>query len=393
MRRVLVAAVAVLALGALAALALGWVFSSRVLVPAPYSLMPEFEVVDADPGPPATVTLPRTPDPSQHADVDVEGTYSLLWDGGYGLLGEVVADDGTRVTRRLELVAGELPAAGAPARVDDFVYRRDPLADLGLPFEELELAGPVGSVRAWYVPPSPERARSRTGVLVLHGRRRGELIETLRFVPALHDLGLHVLAQSYRNHDASDPSPDGLYHYGASEWEDALAGARELAARGVDRVVLFGLSMGGSVALEALKRWGPGLPEVVGVVLDSPLVDPYATVELGAEQEGLPLPGLLTRLALTVAGWRTGVDFGSLVQARSAAGVPVPVMVVAGTADSTVPIASVDAFVDALRVPVTYHRLEGVEHVEAWNRVGAERYAEWLRAFVASLEVRAAAPL
>ncbi|HZW27448.1 MAG TPA: hypothetical protein VFF08_03280 [Trueperaceae bacterium] len=391
MRTVLVAVLVLALLAALAALALGWVFSNRVIVPAPYGLMPEFEVVASDPGPPATVTLPRTGSPNQHADVDVAGTYALLWEGGYGLLGEAVAEGGDSVTRRLEVVEGALPGAGAPARVDNFVFRRDPLRDHGLAFEELELPGPAGVVRAWYVPPAAQ-ARSRTGALVLHGRRRGELIETLRFVPALHGLGMHVLAQSYRNHDASAPSPDGLYHYGASEWEDAMAGARELAARGVDRVVLFGISMGGAVALEALERWTPDLPEVVGVVLDSPLVDPYATIELGAVKAGLPAPALLTRLALTVAGWRTGVDFGSLVQARSAPRVPVPVMVVAGTADTTVPIASVDRFVDALRVPVTYHRLEGAEHVDAWNRVGAERYAEWLRAFVASLEVRAAAP-
>ena len=125
--------------------------------------------------------------------------------------------------------------------------------------------------------------------------------------------------------------------------------------------------------------------------VDSPLVDPYATVELGAERSGLPAPAALTRLALGVAGWRTGADFGALVQARSADRVQVPVMVVAGTADSTVPVASVDAFVGALRVPVTYHRLEGVEHVEAWNVYGPERYGEWLRAFVAGLEVRAVA--
>lgn len=388
--RALRVAVAALLLLAGAAVALGWVFSSRVIVPAPYALMPEFEVVASRAGPPATVTLPRTGSGNQHADVDVIGTYALLWDGGYGLLGEFVADAGDAVTRRLEVVEGSLPAAGTPARIDNFVFRRDPQRDLGLAYEELTLQGGVGSVRAWYVPPEEARAGSRTGVLVLHGRRRGELIETLRFLPALHGLGLHVLAQSYRNHDRSDRSPDGLYHYGASEWEDALAGARELAARGVDRVVLFGISMGGAVALEALERWGPGLPEVVGVVLDSPLVDPYATVELGAVRSGLPFPGLLTRLALTVAGWRTGVDFGSLVQADDAARVPVPVMVVAGTGDTTVPIASVDALVDALRVPVTYHRVEGAEHVDVWNRLGAERYAEWLAAFVASLEVRAA---
>lgn len=389
MRAVLVAAALLLVLAA-AVLALGWVLSSRVVVPAPYSLMPEFEVVASDPGPPVTVTLPRTDSGRQHADVDANGTYALVWDGGYGLLGEAVADAGGAVTRRLDVVEGELPAAGAPARIDNFVYRRDPLRDHGLAFEDLTLRGPVGNVRAWYVPPAPERSRSRSGALVLHGRRRGELIETLRFVPLLHDLGLHVLAQSYRNHDASDPSPDGLYHYGASEWEDALAGARELRRRGVDRVVLFGISMGGAIALEALERWGGDLPEVVGVVLDSPLVDPYAAIELGAAKAGLPLPGPLTRLALAVAGWRTGVDFGSLVQAESADRVPVPVMVVAGTADTTVPVESVDRFVSALRVPVTYHRLEGVEHVDAWNRVGAERYGEWLRAFVASLEVRAA---
>src|SRR5690606_35689398 len=254
-RAVLVAAALLLVLAA-AVLALGWVLSSRVVVPAPYSLMPEFEVVASDPGPPVTVTLPRMDSGRQHADVDANGTYALVWDGGYGLLGEAVADAGGAVTRRLDVVEGELPAAGAPARIDNFVYRRDPLRDHGLAFEDLTLRGPVGNVRAWYVPPAPERSRSRSGALVLHGRRRGELIETLRFVPLLHDLGLHVLAQSYRNHDASDPSPDGLYHYGASEWEDALAGARELRRRGVDRVVLFGISMGGAIALEALERWG-----------------------------------------------------------------------------------------------------------------------------------------
>src|SRR5690606_25531378 len=114
------------------------------------------------------------------------------------------------------------------------------------------------------------------------------------------------------------------------------------------RVVLFGISMGGAIALEALERWGGDLPEVVGIVLDSPLVDPYAAIELGAAKAGLPLPGPLTRLALAVAGWRTGVDFGSLVQAESADRVPVPVMVVAGTADTTVPVESVDRFVSAL---------------------------------------------
>lgn len=390
MRGVLIALGVIVVLATIL-LAVGWVFSSRVIVPAPYGLMPEFEVLASSRAPDPRITLPRLEDPAQHARVDVVGTYGLVWEGGYGQLGTVVADDPVSVTRRLNVVEGQLPPAGTPARVDNFVYRSDPEAAFGMPHEELSLAGPEGSVRAWYVPPGAEDSASGTGVLMLHGRRRGELIELLRFIPPFHASGAHVLAQSYRNHDSSAASSDGLYHYGASEWEDAIVGARELATRGVDRIVLFGVSMGGAVVLEALERWPSDLPEVVAVVLDSPLVDPYATVRLGAVKSGLPLPGPLTRLALLVAGWRIGSDFSDLVQARDAAQVAVPVMVVAGTADSTVPIDSVDEFVASLRVPVTYHRLDGVEHVEGWNSVGAQRYAQWVEEFLSSLIVRALA--
>ncbi|HLU83661.1 MAG TPA: hypothetical protein VKZ43_09685, partial [Trueperaceae bacterium] len=82
--------------------------------------------------------------------------------------------------------------------------------------------------------------------------------------------------------------------------------------------------------------------------------------------------------------------FQQLRQARSAASIPVPVMVIAGTADDTVPIAAVDMFVDSVLTPLTYHRLEGVQHVEAWNH-DPQRYATWLSAFVNGLEIRAQA--
>ncbi|MCC6310371.1 MAG: alpha/beta fold hydrolase [Trueperaceae bacterium] len=393
----------VLAVAAVAAV--GWVLSSRVIVPSPYGLMPEFEltaVAELGGGRYAVgIPAPELPGhaagddaghtaadgaarPAQHANPRLQGTYAVMWEGGYAALGETLSDAGGVVTRAVELLGGTPPAAGAPARMDNFYYRHDPLTDLGLPFEDLTLQGPVGKLRAWYVP-----GEQRTAVLLLHGRRRGELIETLRFTQALHEAGLPVLALAYRNHDASDPSPDGLYHYGASEWQDALVGALELARRGHDRVVLYGLSMGGAVALEALERWPQAAPEVVGLVLDSPLVSVSAVVELGAEKAGMPLPATLTRLALLTARLRTGVDFGGLEQAAYAPAIGVPVLLIAGEDDSTVPIAAVDTFAAAVRSPLTYLRLPGVEHVEAWNHDPA-RYALWLREFLAGLQVRAA---
>lgn len=385
MARVVITVVLLLVLVAGALFAVGWVFSGRVIVPQPYALMPEFDIISVTPASDGqlSVTLPIVPEPAQHANTLVEGVYGLLWQGGSARLGDVLAQDATSVTRALGEVSGSQPTAGAPARIDNFVYRTDPQADLGIPFEDLRLAGPEGTLRAWFVP-----GDSGTAVLILHGRRRGELIETLRMIGPLHEQGLPTLALAYRNHDQSDPSSDGFYHYGADEWQDALVGVRELAARGADRVILYGLSMGGAVALETVKRWTGDLPELVGVILDSPLIDAYDVIELGAVKSGLPLPAQLTKLALFVAGLRTGVDFTQLSQARTAATIPVPVMVIAGEADSTVPIAAVDRFTDAVRTPLTYLRLEGVEHVDAWNH-DPQSYAQWLRTFISGLDVRA----
>ncbi|HRN19141.1 MAG TPA: alpha/beta fold hydrolase, partial [Trueperaceae bacterium] len=293
-RMLLWSVVALLVLAAVIVAGVGWVLSGRVIVPKPYGLEPEFELAAVrDLGGGAyAVTIPEPGDtPAQHANPRVEGTYALMWDGGYGALGETTAEGDGTVTRTLTTLHGAAPTSGAPARIDNFYYRQDPKADLGLEFEDLTLEGPVGELRAWYVP-----AEQRTAVLLLHGRRRGELIETLRFTKALNELGLPVLALAYRNHDGSDESPDGLYHYGGSEWQDALVGALELARRGHERVILYGLSMGGAVALEALERWPEAAPEVVAVVLDSPLVSPAAVVELGARKAGMPLQGALARL-------------------------------------------------------------------------------------------------
>lgn len=384
--------------------AAGFVLSNRVIVPAPYGLMPEFEVVgskqtpSAAPWPPeglpqplvdatadaasVAVLLPLPEGGAQFENTLAEGVYGLMWEGGHGVLGEVLNRSGGQVERELRLLQGTLPSVGAPARMDNFLYRTDPSA-LGLEFEELRLDGPVGSLRAWFVP-----ADGGTAVLMLHGRRRGELAELLRPMRAFHQLGLPTLGLAYRNHDASTASPDGLYHYGASEWEDALVGARELRARGYDRVLLYGVSMGGAVALEALKRWPADVPEVVGVVLDSPLIDPFPVIELGAEKAGMPLPGLVTRLGLTVAGLRTGVDYGSLRQYKDAHNIHVPVLLIAGEGDTTVPIGAVDQFAQAVAAPLTYVRLPGVEHVEAWNQ-DPDAYLEWLRVFLASLVISA----
>jgi alpha-beta hydrolase superfamily lysophospholipase len=380
LRVVLWALLALVALALAAAFAVGWVMSNRFLVPQPYSLMPEFEIARVDDDSSAEggviVTLPVAEEPAQFADVAKEGIYNLLWQGGHGRLGSVLSNDGRQVVRRVVDTVGEPPRSGDPARLDLTIFRRDPRADHGIEFEELELAGPSGRLRAWWIEGGAERA-----VLALHGRRRADLTETLRILPTLRRSGWSVMALAYRNHDRSDPSPDGLFHYGHSEVEDALAGLAELERRGVEEVALYGFSMGGAVALEALKRWPPDGPRLLGLVLDSPLLDPRTVIAKGARDSGLPRPGLLTDIALLVARLRTGVDWSNLDQRRGAAAVDVPLLLIAGTADHTIPVGLVDEFAALVEAPVEYLRLEGVDHVEGWNR-DRQRYEQAVDGFL-----------
>jgi hypothetical protein len=386
MRRTLLAILAALALLlAAAAGAVGWVFSERILVPAPYGLMPEFELGAVAEGADGAyeVELPVPgEDPAQFARTDVAGRYGLLWEGGAGELGPVVAREGTTLTRTVRPTFGRPPRGGEPARVDVFVFRPDPSAR-GLPFREVEIPGPVGALPGWWLP-----GEGTDAILALHGRRRADRQELLRILPTLTSSGASVLVSSYRNHDASPPSPDGFYHWGGSEAQDALAAVRWLQARGVERVALVGFSYGATVALGALERWPEDGPEPAGLMLDSPMLAPLPVFEVGARDLGLPLPGLLTRLAAAVAGWRSGQDYAALDRRRLAPELELPVLLIAGASDATIPISLVDEFADALPRAPRYLRLEGVQHMEGWN-VDPARYEAEVRAFLAEIGLRA----
>ena len=360
-------------LAAAAVGAIGWAFSNRILVPADYSLMPEFEVIAVAGD---RVTLPAVDDPAQFARVRKEGVFNLLYEDGYGRLGPVLEDGGDRVVRAFELLSGASPRPGQPARLDTFLYWGGP-DERGIEVEELTLEGEAGALKAWWARHDPAAA-----VLILHGRRRGELVETLRFLPALLEQDRSVLALAYRNHRGSDPSADGFYRYGASEYQDVLTGVDFLARQGVERVVLFGISTGAAVALEAIKRWPQGRPELAGIVLDSPLLDPRTVFRQGAP--ALPFGNLITSAALLVSRLRSGVNWGRLDQRRGAGDIAVPVLIVAGHEDGTVPIGLVEDFASRLRAPLTFHRVEGADHVESWN-LDPERYERWLRTFLSTV--------
>ncbi len=164
-----------------ALLGLGWYVSSIILVPKPYSLMPEFKIIDVgEDGVKDSVTLPLPASARQFADTRRRGVYNLLYETGYGCLGEVIEETPRSLTRTFSLSYGEPPQRGAPARLDYVIYRSDPGAH-GLTFEDLTLQGRVGRLKAWWLPNEGDTTVDTavdTAVLMLHGRRRADRTRT-----------------------------------------------------------------------------------------------------------------------------------------------------------------------------------------------------------------------
>ncbi|MDP2821421.1 MAG: alpha/beta hydrolase [Sulfuritalea sp.] len=125
-------------------------------------------------------------------------------------------------------------------------FRANP-ADIGLPFTPLQLATTDGeTLDSWFVPANTKR-ETRGLVIFLHGNA-GNIGHRLDYLRMFHDLGLATLIIDYRGYGRSSgaPSEDGTYLDAAAAWRHATL----LLGFPADRIVLFGESLGGSVAAQ-----------------------------------------------------------------------------------------------------------------------------------------------
>jgi len=125
--------------------------------------------------------------------------------------------------------------------------------DAAIRFETVRLETADGeTVVGWYVP----RVNATATVLFFHGNA-GNMSDRLYDARVLKDLGFNVLLIDYRGYGEStgSPSEDGLYADAGAAWKYLTQ------TRGVptERMVLFGRSLGGAVAIELAKRHEPAV--------------------------------------------------------------------------------------------------------------------------------------
>jgi len=126
-------------------------------------------------------------------------------------------------------------------------------ADVGLRYEDVRLTASDGvALHGWFVPAAGD---ARGTLLFFHGNA-GNISHRLESVRQFHDLGLDVLIVDYRGYGQSEgkPSEQGTYRDAEAAWQH-LTHERAVAP---SRIVVFGRSVGGSVAAWLAANREPG---------------------------------------------------------------------------------------------------------------------------------------
>jgi len=306
---------------------------------------------------------------SSTVDSRLPGEYSLFFaDGsGHARVGDIVAETpGTVIRRLLRVDRGDL-AHARRGRFSGWFYTGP--ADLGFPFENVEIQTELGPAPAWLV---PAEAPSSRWVIGVHGRAvRRE--ETLRAVPVFRAAGYTSLLVSYRNDEDAPASLDGRYGLGDTEWHDVEAAIRFAVNHGATDVVLMGWSMGGATVLQTVAR--SELAGVVrGIVLDSPVIDWVTALRFQGELRGLPNPirsAVIALLGMKWAGRLTGqhvpIDLPRLDFVHRSADLHVPILLMHSDDDGFIPSTASLALAAARPDIVTYERFTVAGHTKLWN--------------------------
>ncbi|GEK81415.1 alpha/beta hydrolase family protein [Agrococcus baldri] len=367
-RLALIAGGAVVAGAALAVTGVSAVLGSMLVTP-PRKPVDDITVLGVDE---RGVRLGRTP------DTGLPGLYALWVGQKLAVVGGVVAQDARSVTRAVDRrTRGLLEGVGSARWSGYALYKPKQVTDT---VERVDVPTELGPAPAWIMGDQD----ATTWCVQVHGRgvtRR----ETIRAAPIYLERGIPVMAVSYRNDTEAPPSTHGKYRLGLDEWRDVDDAIDFAVARGAERVVLQGWSMGGQIALQVARR-SRHRRRIVGVVLDSPVVGWRPTLQLQVALVRMPAwlvdtaVGLLESPAAVLSGSRS-LDFDELDNVLHADALSQPILLLHSADDGYVPADASRALAAARPDLVEYHEWRTARHTKLWN-LDRARYEREVRAWL-----------
>ena len=245
------------------------------------------------------------------------------------------------------------------------IYYATP-ANAGLNARDITITTPAGRCPAWRIDGDPS-----TWAIHIHGlgsSRAG----TLRGVRVAAELGYTSLVVTYRNTIEGTRVGTGRSTLGRTETADVDEAFGYAVRRGAERIVLFGWSMGATIALQlAARPRHNGL--ITALVLDSPVLDWAETIKANCARSGLPAavglladPWLSARPLANMVGLPESVPLRQFDRITRAAELTTPALILHGTRDSSAPIRLSQALRDRRSDIVTLETFDA-DHTLTWN--------------------------
>ena len=220
-------------------------------------------------------------------------------------------------------------------------------ADVGLSFEPLAFRtrGPGAiDLAAWWITSATARGRTASGrtVVLLHGYGDAK-VGALAWAPTWHALGFNALVVDLRGHGESGGATSTAGFVERDDLDAVLDELRATRPAQARSIVLFGVSLGGAVALACAARRA----DIAGVVVDGVYRDYPTAVAAHARRLGAPLASLLPA-TLRLAERMGGARFADVRPVETIAACACPVMLIQAGRDAFVDVASRDALSAAL---------------------------------------------
>jgi uncharacterized protein len=250
-------------------------------------------------------------------------------------------------------------------------------ADFGMQYTDVTFPAREDHVnlKGWLIPAA--RAADKI-VIFSHGYKgnRDNIDAALPTMKALHDAGFSVLAFDYRDEGESDGS---LVSVGFYEVRDLLGAVDWAEQQGYRKIGVIGFSMGASTALVAAAKDD----RIQAVIADSPFANLHDYLEAN-----LPVWSHLPNWPFTPEIlWECRVINGlDARQVNPLSGLaqwkPRPLLLIAGTADDTIPMANSQELYNVVKnnPDDTLWIVDGATHVKAYN-VNPQAYEEKVTSF------------
>ncbi|SFU10667.1 Alpha/beta hydrolase family protein [Arthrobacter sp. ov118] len=308
------------------------------------------------------------------SEIELPATRHTLAPGQFGLqlsaggppavIGPVISTSDGRVTRSLlHRPAGlSLESRGRWSGIVS-VDPSSAAADVVETFVETTL----GPAPAWMI----DRGTDRWAIHV-HGQGSARA-QTLRGVETASRMGLSSLVISYRNDGEGPRSRDARSHLGESEWRDLEAALRFIPERGGTECVVFGWSLGATMALNTVQR--SSLAEMIkGLVMISPVLVWEDVLRANARHHRCPklLGSLIARLlALNgfsrLAGLEGPLEVRGADRARFQTALSIPVLILHNRNDWSVPFETSAHFAQAHKDRIELVEFDCSGHTQEWN--------------------------